>query len=264
MPNISSTAAREVVHLLLLGELQALRGGTPPVLKGGVNLRLFFGSMRYSEDIDLDSPPETRAAVRSCIRRFIEEQAVTPKLRELGLRGLDPGSGVNKDTETTFRYKFGVVGTGQLRHATKVEVSFRGMNETDPVVEEIPHGALFERYGLAPFPIRHYTRQAAIRQKIEALAGRTEVQARDVFDLRVLTANESRPQMAVTMASLIDEDKLRRAYDRALDLSFSEFQGQVAEFLEEETRGEMGTADSWDEARLMAADFIDAILESGS
>ena len=46
--------AREAVHVLLLRELNELGSGGTTTLKGGVNLRLFWGSVRYSEDMDLD------------------------------------------------------------------------------------------------------------------------------------------------------------------------------------------------------------------
>jgi hypothetical protein len=57
---LTDTEAREAVHVLLLSKLaQELRPGAF-VLKGGVNLRLFFDSPRYSEDMDLDHRPEAR------------------------------------------------------------------------------------------------------------------------------------------------------------------------------------------------------------
>lgn len=61
---LTAVTAREVVHLLILEELGKLRDGKAVALKGGVNLRLFFGSLRYSEDVDLDGVPEASRAVR--------------------------------------------------------------------------------------------------------------------------------------------------------------------------------------------------------
>ena len=43
-------------------------------------------------------------------------------------------------------------------------------------------------YRLPPFMVNHYDAAAALRQKIGALAGRRETQARDVFDLHHLLA----------------------------------------------------------------------------
>ncbi len=259
-PQLTATSAREWVHLLILDELRTIRGEAPVVVKGGVNLRLFFGSVRYSEDMDLDAAPEARGAVRSCLRRVIEDQSLTPKLRTLGLRTLDPGQGVNKDTETTFRYKFGVIGPGQVRYLTKIEVSFRGLHPADEVLRELPSPLITGRYGLDPTPIRHYARTAAIRQKIEALSGRREVQARDVFDLRVLVGDVVEERLTSSLAALLRREVLERARDRAFDLSFHEFEGQVAEFLDEGARAEMGTTQAWDLARLTTASLINQIL----
>jgi hypothetical protein len=54
VPPLPETAAREVFHLLFLERLFVASQASQYVLKGGVNLRLFFGSPRYSEDMDLD------------------------------------------------------------------------------------------------------------------------------------------------------------------------------------------------------------------
>ncbi len=45
---------REVFHLVFLGALVRSVPLSAFTLKGGTNLRFFFGSIRYSEDVDLD------------------------------------------------------------------------------------------------------------------------------------------------------------------------------------------------------------------
>ena len=45
---------REVFHLLFLERLLRLSDPSLYVLKGGLNLRFFFNSPRFSEDMDLD------------------------------------------------------------------------------------------------------------------------------------------------------------------------------------------------------------------
>ncbi|GEM_PF-2090126 len=100
---LSGTQAREVVHLLILERLVALHGGRAVILKGGVNLRMFFGSPRYSEDIDLDGARDRSEAIRASIKAVFDDRELRGVLRKLGIRGLDPGEGPNKDTRTTFR-----------------------------------------------------------------------------------------------------------------------------------------------------------------
>jgi len=46
-------ALREGFHVVLLRALAERLQGRDWVLKGGTNLRLYFGSIRFSEDIDL-------------------------------------------------------------------------------------------------------------------------------------------------------------------------------------------------------------------
>lgn len=52
--NYSHRQLREVFHLIFLGQLLRVSDPTLYVLKGGTNLRFFFHSPRYSEDMDID------------------------------------------------------------------------------------------------------------------------------------------------------------------------------------------------------------------
>lgn len=65
---LNDLEAREALHVLVLHQLaEAVPPGTV-VLKGGVNLRLFFGSRRYSEDLDLDLEPRAQSAYVAAVR----------------------------------------------------------------------------------------------------------------------------------------------------------------------------------------------------
>lgn len=54
MPELRDAQVVELFHLAFLQVLQARLDQARYVLKGGTNLRYFFDSVRYSEDIDLD------------------------------------------------------------------------------------------------------------------------------------------------------------------------------------------------------------------
>lgn len=127
--HLTPASTRELVHLLILQELAEARPQGGVIVKGGVNLRLFFESRRYSEDMDLDGHPDGSDEIRRCITRLFDDRDFTRRVQAFGIRELDPGQGPNKDTETTFRYKFGVFGGGGVRYPTKVEVSFREHDE---------------------------------------------------------------------------------------------------------------------------------------
>ena len=263
MPNLSPTAAREIVHLAILRELTRTRRGDAVTVKGGVNLRLFFGSPRYSEDMDLDGTAHARATIRDALKGLVEDIGFARALRPFGIRELDPGDGPNKDTATTFRYKFGVIVTGGIRHPTKVEVSFRDRHGADGVALESPDQGILHTYGMDPFEIRHYVREAAVRQKLGALGGRREAQARDVFDLYLLVPHAAPGQLARYLAEGLPADTLKEAHARALGITYEEYVGQVIEFLGEQARETHGNEGAWDKMRLHTATLIESIMNLG-
>lgn len=259
--SLSPVATREVVHLLILQALMGVRRGSGITVKGGVNLRLFFGSERYSEDIDLDGTAQARDAIRATIHGLFEDKVLTQRLRKFGIRELDLGEGPNKDTETTFRYKFGVVVGGGVRHSTKVEVSFRGRHPADRAVIEVPSAETLRACGMEGLEVRHYVREAAVRQKLDALGGRREAQARDVFDLHLLAPDPAPDALVRFLAKELAPGRLKEARARALDITFAEYEGQVFEFLGEEARRQCGSELAWDDMRLAVITLIEGVLK---
>lgn len=260
MPTLTPVAAREIVHLLILRELAGIRRGTGIIAKGGVNLRLFFGSVRYSEDMDLDGTGQASEAIRGCLKGMFENNDFTRRLQGFGIRELDPGEGPNKDTETTFRYKFGVIVAGGIRYPTKVEVSFRDRHAADKAVLEAPPPEILRTYGMERLEVRHYVKEAAVRQKVDALGGRREAQARDVFDLHMLLPDPVPDKLVEFLAKTLGASRLKDAHARALEITYAEYEGQVFEFLGEEARARYGTEGAWDEMRLQAEALIGRAL----
>lgn len=265
MKPLSPVSAREAVHLLILRELAEVSADTLWVLKGGVNLRLFFKSPRYSQDMDLDgdSAGAGAPAIRTCLKGIFASRTFLSRLHEMGIRGLDPGQGPNKDTDTTFRYKFRIIMPGDVHLPTKVEVSFQGGggHGEDPWELAAPDPQITGSYDTNPISVRHYTRPGATRQKIGALAGRAHVQARDVFDLHVLVGATPQGDLVRRLADTLGAQELRLAYDRALEITFEEYQGQVLEFLEGESADRYGTESAWDEIRLQVASLLERVME---
>jgi len=81
--------------------------------------------------------------------------------------------------------------------------------------------------------VNHYDGASALRQKIDALAGRRETQARDVFDLHHLLAGG-----AALGASPKREDVVSRALANALTVDFGTFKSQVLAYLEPEAQAQ--------------------------
>ncbi len=91
--------------------------------------------------------------------------------------------------------------------------------------------------------VNHYTARSAVRQKIYALAGRSETQARDIWDLDHLmrTTNVDPRPLPHNV-----QDALPRAIDRAMSLEYDVFKAQVVPYLSDDDQLLYGTRDAWD------------------
>lgn len=194
-------------------------------LKGGCNLRFYFDSVRYSEDIDFDVVVIAKGTLRNKVERLLSSPLVVAPLKAKGIRVADVSA--PKQTETTQRWKVGLEADGM--HAllrTKIEFSRRDSLEGsafEPVNREV-----LLPYGLTQVLATHYTTHLAIAQKIHALAARTETQARDVFDLDLLLARAETARLALTQ-----EQKrwLPEAIERAMAISFDDYRSKVVGYL---------------------------------
>jgi hypothetical protein len=248
MAALSAAQITELFHIAFLDVLSKRLDPTRYVLKGGANLRYFFGSVRYSEDIDLDitGVPEWRLAEK--VNAVLSSPPMQALLRAGGLRVAE--SSHPKQTETTQRWKVGVEARGQaLLTRTKIEFSYRNGDDRyrlEPVPSE-----LVEPYALRPPSIQHYVDDAPTEQKVLALAGRSETQARDAFDLELLLRRRS-----LTPGAL-EPELLTRAADRALELPFAAFRDQVLPFLEPEVVELYASEESWSQMQTFVAEKLE-------
>jgi predicted nucleotidyltransferase component of viral defense system len=250
MPVLRDAQAIEFFHLAFLQVLQGRLDQATYVLKGGANLRYFFDSVRYSEDIDLDASGIEVWALEEKVDSALTAPALTTLLRG---GGLSVGAfSKPKQTETTQRWKVPITQTGRgepLR--TKIEFSRRN-GEERLILEAVP-GRVVAPYALRAPSVRHYLAEAATEQKVEALTGRSETQARDVFDLDLLMRRH--PELGVTAPSKLREQAARRA----LELPFAAFRDQVLPFLDPEV-GELYGENSWEQIR---GYVVERLLEDG-
>lgn len=222
--------AVELFHLVFLraltarGEDKALIG-----LKGGCNLRFYFDSVRYSEDIDFDVVVISKDTLKRKVDRLLQSPAVSAPLGTRGIEVVDVST--PKQTETTQRWKAGLVVAGaSLPLRTKIEFSRRAsVKVLDGAAYEAPAAATLKPYALTPFLTTHYAAEAAVRQKLHALASRTEPQARDVFDLNVLFA---RPDVTELALSADEKKLLPAALENAIGISWDEYVSKVVAYLE--------------------------------
>jgi predicted nucleotidyltransferase component of viral defense system len=247
--------ARQVVetfHLVFLRALVAKGDDKALIaLKGGCNLRFYFASVRYSEDIDFDVSVIAKDTLKNKVERLFRSPLVTAPLKTKGIEITEITA--PKQTQTTQRWKLGLRAAGiEVPLRTKVEFSRR--DTLGEAVFERVDGEALRPYGLPAFLATHYTLSAAITQKIHALAERTEPQVRDLFDLNLLFARPESGQLALTARQ---KAWLPAAIEHAVAMSFDEYRSKVVAFLEPAQVELYSERSAWD----LLQDVVTARLE---
>jgi hypothetical protein len=235
---VSHRTAIELFHLVFLAELGRRLDRRLYAVKGGCNLRFFFHSPRYSEDLDLDVHTIAVGTLRKKITDLLGARPLALLLASKQLRVIECSA--PKQTETTQRWKVALDGEGVPGPLhTKIEFSRRKADDEtafDPV-----DPVLIAEHGIAPLFAPHYTARSAFAQKVRALARRPETQARDLFDLDLLLRGGLAGLEGVK-ASRPDVDKARA---NAVAVDFDAFNGQVIAFLPSDQQRVFGTRLAW-------------------
>jgi predicted nucleotidyltransferase component of viral defense system len=235
---------RELFHFCFLQALLKISPADLYVLKGGVNLRFFFNSPRYSEDMDLDALAGNPATLKKNGYKVIADAAFARGLRTYGIESIrinDPEKA--KHTETTQRFRVRLVTAAGEELPTKVEFSRRNTPAEAEARTDLVNPEIARRYNRLAYRCRHYAGHAAVAQKVNALAGRAVTQARDAFDLMILHAGGF--TRGISLQELVSAQKRAQAVDKLQALSFAEYEGQVLEYLEDEARREYGSPRDW-------------------
>ncbi|MEW6059411.1 MAG: nucleotidyl transferase AbiEii/AbiGii toxin family protein [Actinomycetota bacterium] len=239
----------EFFHLTFLQVLQARLDRARYVVKGGANLRYFFDSRRYSEDIDLDAVEIEPWKLEEKVDGVLASPTTEMLLRTGGLAVQDITK--PEQTPTTQRWKPSIAVSGRRAPVhTKIEFSHRS---ADPrrILDAVPDRVVAP-YALRAPTLLHYTADAAIEQKIGALAHRSETQARDVFDLELLL----RGHRDAVRAEDIEPQILDVALERTLELPFDAFRDQVVRFLDPEAVELYDDRAAWDQTQAFVAERL--------
>src|SRR6516165_11307993 len=114
----------ECFHLSLLRTMEARMNRATWVVKGGVNLRAWLGSRRYSEDLDLDAMGGTPHVLRESFDKVLLGRALEDLLTSQGLEVVRISK--PRQTDTTQRWKLELKAAGaSVSLHTKVEFSRR-------------------------------------------------------------------------------------------------------------------------------------------
>ena len=234
---------REAFHFLFLERLLKASDVRALVLKGGANLRFFFASPRYSEDMDLDVLAGGVDTLRKNGYRILQDPAFARALSIYGIEQLIVGTPEKaKQTATTQRFRARLVTAAGESYPTKVEFSRRGRAGESKVETIDP--AVAEQHRRLTFACRHYSAAAACEQKMLALANRRQTQARDVFDLYILwLGGHAKPGASASLA-VGERD---RAMENLLALGYEDYAGQVLDYLEPDDRQRFAGAERWTE-----------------
>ncbi len=225
---------REIFHLSFL-RLFARR--VPPdiyALKGGVNLRLFYQSPRYSEDIDLDIQRIPVHQLKKIVTGILTSKILTTTLKPFQIESIRPPDILKaKQTETVQRFKVHLLTTAGEDLFTKIEFSRRGSQKG--ARPETIHDSILFSYKQPPLIVSHYSAETALAQKIEAVLGRSEIQARDVFDVFILQPQID-PKKLEEVKKSFSKEKRETAKNRLREINYPTFKNTVCAYLSEEDR----------------------------
>jgi len=252
----STLQLREVFHLEFIRELVKKIPASTFVLKGGSNLRYFFNSIRYSEDIDLDVQDIPVDRLRTKCLDILVSRPLLSRLRSFGIEELvPPDMGYAKQTETVQRFKIHLHTSSGEDLFTKIEFSRRGFDS--PYQAESVTGSVLSIYRLPPLIFPHYLTAAAIKQKINALISRQKIEARDVFDLFILSSRLSKNRNVMLLTLTPKEKEIAR--ERVYSIEYQQYKDQVVSFLCSEDQAYYSSHEVWDEIRLVAISLIDNV-----
>ena len=232
---MNNRLAVEKFHLVFLRHFAATVSSGTVCLKGGVNLRLYHNSARLSEDMDFDARKVGVEILKKNVNKVL---AAKPLVTELAAAGITLSEiKPSKQTPTVQRWKFHII-YQETPIATRLEFSRRGDEEFEGGAVEPPSASLLAERCVVPFVFNHYTACAAYRQKINALATRTQVQARDVFDLDHLSS-------FAEAARGVPSGLVARAVEQLELITFEMFREQVVPYLPIDLAEHYGTLVAW-------------------
>ena len=126
----------------------------------------------------------------------------------------------------------------------------------EPVSSEI-----LRAYKMAPLLVPHYDAASAVAQKIQALAQRTVLQARDIFDLFVLSSQYDGTRRTSPERNA---PSLKTARDNIFLVDFPQFRDTVVAYLGADDQRAYASPAVWDDIQLKTAHFLEAFTHEKS
>lgn len=238
MKQLNARQSVELFHLLFLCQLGRKVDKKLYALKGGCNMRFYFRSIRYSEDMDIDIHIIHKDTLFKNVNKFLSSVPFNSILQAQGMEILNIST--PKQTPTTQRWKIELKSKYiTLPLHTKVEFSRREFE--DETIYEPIDSQIIRQYSLSPFMANHYSIQSMFQQKVRALALRSETQSRDIFDLYFLIGSGHHFLLNKNTATMIEDAK-----SKAEGIVFEDFKGQVVAYLSDEQQREYDDVSVWE------------------
>ena len=153
MKNYTLKQYIEVFHILFLRQLGARLDKKLYAIKGGCNMRFYFNSIRYSEDLDIDIHTVAKETLTKNINLILNSNPFKSILKSNGLEILSHNA--SKQTPTTQRWKITLKAKdNSVPINTKIEFSRR--NYSTDVSYETINTDILKQYSLPPIMANHY------------------------------------------------------------------------------------------------------------
>ncbi|MEW6086775.1 MAG: nucleotidyl transferase AbiEii/AbiGii toxin family protein [bacterium] len=254
----NSLQLREIFHIEFLRWLARKVKPDNYVLKGGVNLRFFFKSFRYSEDMDIDVFRIRVDTLKDIVLKILSAPSFNDSLRTFGCeRIIPPDIAKAKQTETTQRFKVHLINSEGIDLFTKIEFSRRGFK--GEIVSEPVSDIVLREYKIPPLMVSHYDISSTILQKVEVLALRSVIQARDIFDLYILSPQHNKNIDISKNLKQFNISLFKKARENIFAIDFSQFRDTVISYLSPNDQAVYNKTTSWDEIRLNVENFIEEL-----
>ncbi len=231
----------ELFHLLFLRQLEGKLDKKLYALKDGCNLRFFFKSIRYSEDINFDVSIISKVTLENKINKILASDGFNRILQSKGIELIQANA--TKQTAITQRWKI-LLGVKNASLPIPTKIEFSRCNLDAGVAYVAVDSELLSQYQLYPILCNHYERDTAFLQKVNALIYRTQTQTRDIFDLKWLLDQGVKPCL-----DDFSSRQLATAVANAQVLHYADFKGQVLAYLMEEYKQFYDSEEKWQEIR---------------
>lgn len=163
-----------------------------------------------------------------------------------------------KQTDTTQGWRVSLRVEGQtIAVPTKIEFSRRAANLSGALVEFVP-SEITAAYKMQPVLLRHYSVKKAVEQKLAALQGRVESQARDVIDLKFL--EDLLPGGLLDLK--LSEKQKHQCSEVLLSIGYDDFMSQVWPYILVEYQGHYKSRAIWGAIQDEVLSFIKSLKVS--